>query len=156
MVDHTLLEGTIFMNFLVFLNTQAGELEKILSGTKSMLLKEFDPAGAGDQAINPGDSLYFLRDDGDCDLRVKATVIRVLTFLNQKDDELSHLVKEMQPKLQLTEDQYNEWLVKGHAVLVEFGCAQKIDMVHVELDKITDRSANGSRWIAFEELSQGT
>ena len=32
------------MNYLVFLDTQAGELEKILSGVKSMVLKEFDPA----------------------------------------------------------------------------------------------------------------
>ena len=32
------------MNHLVFLDTRAGELEKILSGVKTMLVKEFDPA----------------------------------------------------------------------------------------------------------------
>lgn len=144
------------MNFLVFLNTQAGELEKILSGTKTMLLKEFDPADAAAQVLSSDDSLYFLRDEGDCDLRVKATVTRVLTLTNQRDECLSHILKEMQTRLQLTEDQYNEWSLKKHAVLVEFGCAQKISVIHVAPCKITDRPDAGSHWIAFGELGQVT
>ena len=68
------------MNYLVFLDPQAGELEKILSGTKSMIMKEFDPARTADQPVSPGDSLYFLRDNGEPNLRVKATVVRVLSY----------------------------------------------------------------------------
>ena len=64
------------MNYLVFLDASAGELEKILSGVKTMLVKEFDPAQTTAHPVNPGDSLYFLRDKDDCALRVKATVVR--------------------------------------------------------------------------------
>jgi hypothetical protein len=63
--------------------------------------------------------------------------------------DLSQTLKEMQPRLQLTEDQYNHWSAKGQALLVEFGSAQKIDVIHVALDKITDRS----HWISFEAFS---
>ena len=137
------------MNHLVFLDVCAGELEKILSGLKTMLVKEFDPAQTAAHPINPGDSLYFLRDKNDCTLRVKATVVRVLSFTNDYSDDLSQALKAMQPRLQLTEDQYNTWSARQQVLLVEFGSAHKIDVIHVAPNKTTDRSD----WIAFEEFS---
>ncbi len=136
------------MNHLVFLDTCAGELEKILSGVKTMLVKECDPAGTALPPVIPGDSLYFLRNKDDYDLRVKATTVRVLFFTNNSEEDLSHTLKEMQPRLQLTEDQYNYWSKKDHILVVEFNCAHKIDMVQVTPNKITDRSD----WITFKEF----
>jgi hypothetical protein len=136
------------MNHLVFLDTRAGELEKILSGLKTMLIKEFDPAQTTAYPVSPGDSLYFLRDKDDRAVRVRATVVRVLYFANSLDEDLSHTLKELQPRLQLTEDQYNDWSAKGQALLVEFGSAHKIGVIHIA-DKIADRSD----WMAFEDLS---
>ena len=137
------------MNHLVFLNAQAGELEKILSGVKTMLVKDFAPAQTTAHPVNPGDSLYFLRDKDDCTLRVKATVIRVLLFTNHLDEDVSHTLKEMQPRLQFTEDQYNYWSTQKQVLFVEFGSAHKIAMIHIAPRKIMDRSD----WIAFKELS---
>ena len=131
------------MNHLVFLNAQAGELEKILSGVKTMIMKELNPA---QPPVSLGDSLYFLRDNGECAVRVTATVTRVLFLDNSADKDLSHTLKEMQPRLQLTEDQYNDWSARKQVLLVEFESAQKIGAIHVAPDKITDRSD----WIAFE------
>jgi len=131
------------MNHLVFLNAQAGELEKILSGVKTMIMKELNPA---QPPVSLGDSLYFLRDNGECAVRVTATVTRVLFLDNSADEDLSHTLKEMQPRLQLTEDQYNDWSAIKQVLLVEFESAQKIGAIHVAPDKITDRSD----WIAFE------
>jgi hypothetical protein len=135
------------MNHLVFLDAQTGELEKILSGTKSMVAKEFDPAHLAGHAVRPGDNLYFLRDKDECAVRVKATVTRVLFFTNNLDEELSHNLKEMQPRLQLTEDQYNHWSAKPQILLVEFASAHKIGVIHVTPNMIADRKD----WIAFEE-----
>lgn len=137
------------MNHLVFLDSRAGELEKILSGVKSMVVKEFDPAQPTAHPVSPGDSLYFLRNKDDCALRVKATVVRVLFITIRLNEDLSHTLKEMQPRLQLTEDQYNYWSAKGQALLVEFGSAQKIGVVQVAPDKSTDRSD----WIPFEAFN---
>ena len=134
------------MNHLVFLDTRAGELEKILSGVKSMVVKEFDPAA---HPMKPGDSLYFLRDNDDCALRVKATVLRVLSFTNSTEEDLCHTLKELQPRLQLTEAQYNTWAVKKQVQLVEFNCAHKIDLIQVAAHMILVRSV----WIAFEQFS---
>ncbi len=134
------------MNYLVFVDVQAGELEKILSGMKTMLVKEFDPAHSPTHPINPGDSLYFLRDQGDRDLRVKATVVRVLFVTNRMNGDLPQTLKVMQPRLQLTEEQYNHWSVKQRALLVEFGYARKIGVIHIAPEKLADSPA----WIAFK------
>jgi hypothetical protein len=136
------------MNHLVFLDARAGELEKILSGVKSMVVKELDPAQPAAHPVRPGDSLYFLRDNNECAVRVKATVVRVLPSMDSLDEDPSHTLKELQPRLQLTEDQYNDWSAKGQALLVEFGSAHKIGVIHIA-DKIADRSD----WMAFEDLS---
>jgi hypothetical protein len=136
------------MNHLVFLDTRAGELEKILSGTKTMLIKEFDPAQTAAHPVRPGDSLYFLRDNGECAVRVEATVTRVLFVTNNSDKDLSHTLKEMQSRLQLTEDQYNRWSAKRQVLLVEFDSAHKIEVIRVASNRIPDRSD----WIAFEDL----
>jgi hypothetical protein len=135
------------MNHLVCLDTQAGELEKILSGVKSMIAKEFDPATA--YPVRPGDSLYFLRNNDECILRVKATVVRVVPLANGLNEDLSHTLKELQPRLQLTEDQYNYWSTKKQVLLVEFDSADKIASIHVTSNNIKDRSD----WIAFEDFS---
>ena len=153
------------MNYLVFLDAGAGELEKILSGTKRLLLKEVDPAQLSgqttsqrsepvlnvvkEQAISPGDSLYFLRDNAESALRVKASVLNVRFLTHLPGEDLSHALKELQPRLQLTEDQYNHWSVKTQVMLVEIEAARKIDVILVAPNKIKDRAG----WIAFDDLS---
>jgi hypothetical protein len=140
------------MNYLVFLDPQAGELEKILSGTKSMILRKTNPALPCTESVARGDSLYFLKNNGDCTLRVRATVVRVVPSINGLGEDLSRTLKELQPKLQLTEDQYNYWSVERQVLLVEFETAHKIAVIHVAPEKVTDRSD----WIAFKELGQIT
>ena len=134
------------MKHLVFLDRRAGKLEKILSGIKTMLIKDLAPAQPTAVPVSPGDRLYFLRDNDECDLRVTATVVRVLPLTNDPGEDLSQILKEMQPRLQLTEHQYNYWSAKNQVLLVEFESAHKIELIRIALHKITDRSD----WIAFE------
>ena len=141
------------MNFLVFVETGAGELEKILSGVKSIVVKENTSELPEEHIMEPGDSLYFLRDNDERVVRVKATVLQVLPFAEGPDGEdISHILKELQPKLQLTEDQYNCWSPKKEAFFVEFEAAQKIEELQIPAEKITQRT----RWIAFEEIHEIT
>jgi hypothetical protein len=140
----------ISMNYLVFLDAHAGELEKILSGVKSIIVKEFDPAQPAEQLVRASDNLYFLRNNDECAVRVKATVVRVLPSEHGADEDLSHILKELQPRLQLTEDQYNYWSEKKQVLFVEFEAAQKIPEFHIATGRITDRET----WIAFEEIHE--
>jgi hypothetical protein len=137
------------MNHIVILDTNAGELEKILSGTKSMIIKEFDPAQTTNPPVCPGDGLYFLRNRDERVLQVKATVVRVQTSVGNVDEDLSHTLKEMQPRLQLTEDQHIYWSARSQVLLVEFNNAHKINMINVGLNEDIDKSG----WITFKEFN---
>ncbi len=137
------------MNHLVFLEPRAGELEKILSGIKTMVLKEFDPAQPAAIPVSSGDSLYFLRNKDDFAVRVKATVVRVLPFSSTPGEDLPHTLKEMQPRLQFTEDQYAYWSAKKQVLFVEFDSAQKIGIFRVAPNK----NMGWPGWIPFEEFS---
>ena len=140
------------MNHLVFLDPSAGELEKILSGVKRMLVADFDPTQPGAASVAPGDGLYFLRDREDRTIRVKATVVRVQLAAFSADRDLSNTLKEMQPKLQLTEEQYNHWSARRHLLLVEFESAHKTDAVPLARSRIADPS----NWIVFGEPGEIT
>ena len=135
------------MNHLVVLDARAGELEKILSGVKTMLIKESDPMQSSSHLVNPGDSLYFLRDREDCTVRVKAIALRILTVTNQ-EGSLAQTLKEMQSRLHLTEDLFNYWAAKQQVLLIEFNLAHKIDPFQVASHTLQDRPD----WIAFEKL----
>ena len=67
---------------------------------------------------------------------------------NSMNNDISQALKEMQPKLQFTEEQYNTWATKKTALLIEFGNAEKTASIHVDMQKIKERSS----WIAFEEF----
>jgi hypothetical protein len=134
------------MNHLVFLDAQAGDLEKILSGIKTMIIKEFDPAQSPVQPVMPGDSLFFLRNNGECAVRVTARVVHIFPFWESVDDDLTQILKEMQPRLQLTEDQYQHWSAKEVLLFVEFDSARKIPVIAVAVNRVNDRSG----WMAFE------
>lgn len=135
------------MNHMVVLDAWAGELEKILSGVKTMLIKDSDPSQSS-LPVHPGDTLYFLKNHEDCTVRVKATVARVLFVSNRKEDDLVHALKEMQPRLHLTEAQYNHWSTKGQVLLVEIESAHKIDPFQVASHSVEDQSD----WISFEKF----
>ena len=113
-----------------------------------MLIQELDPAHTAACPVTPGDSLYFLRDNGERAVRVQATVVRVLPAAGNLDEGLSQVLKEMQSRLQLTEEQYSCWSARERVLLVEIGAAHKIDPIHVALPKIAGRT----QWIAFEEF----
>jgi len=140
------------MNHLVLLDAEAGELESILRGVKTMLARGSDPSQPTSHPMSPGDGLFFLRDTDEGAVRVRATVTRVLLQTSSNDEDLSHTLKEMQPRLQLTEGQYNHWAARRQVLLVEFESADKVDVIHVAPNRIP----GPSDWIAFDELREIT
>lgn len=136
------------MNHLIYLNSKSGELEKILSGIKTMILKDIYPAKSILYPVNQGDGLYFMRDKGETTLRVKASVISAEYIENQIAEDFSRTIKEMQPQLQLTEEQFTFWIAKKQILLVEFCNAHKIEGIQLASQDFDDRND----WIDFEDF----
>jgi hypothetical protein len=133
------------MNHIVFLDPKTGELEKILSGVKSMLIKELNTGSIEPHPVHCGDTLYFLRSDIDDSLRVKAHVVRVYPMTHDPENDLPSLLKELQMELQLTSEQFTFWTNQDEMLLIEFKAAQKIVPIRLDKQKITKKS----NWIPF-------
>src|SRR5574340_1003063 len=119
-------QGVQRMNHLVFLDAKSGELEKVLSGLKHMLVFEADPSQPAEASMSPGDALFFLRDNDECVVRVRASLVRAWTIEAEPGEDLARDLKELQPGLQLTEEQYNHWSTQKAAAFIEFEEAAKI------------------------------
>lgn len=136
------------MNHLVTLDARSGDLEKILSGVKSMLVRDLDFENSVTTPIAPGDNIYFLRSNGEKILRVSATIVGVHKCTNSLNEDLSSFLKEMQPKLQLTEAQFRYWSGKERVQLIEFTSAQKVKVILTSPNKAIEQS----EWIVFDDF----
>jgi len=136
------------MDHIVFLDAQTGELEKVLSGVKTMIVSDFDVSHSPLDMVQPGNKLFFLRNNGECLVQVMATTIRVFVLENNSDEQLSQFLKERQPRLHLTENQYNIWAKKNRAVFIEFDLAHKIPAIRIAIDKIKDEFG----WVSTEDV----
>ncbi len=131
------------MRYIVFLDAQAGEREKILSGVKRIVVGEPESYMLAEALIKPGDALYFLRDNGERTVRVQATIVRAWLFEESESENLAHHLKELQTRLCLTEDQFRYWSTRNQAFFIEFKAAQKIPAFQIAPEKITCPT----RWI---------
>lgn len=113
-----------------------------------MILKDLDNANIPPYPVQPGDNLYFMRDQKETTLRVKASVIGVCYSSTDSTDDLSPVLKEMQSRLQLTEEQFHFWSTKKRIQLVEFSSAHKIEGIQLSTQGLIDQCG----WIAFDDF----
>lgn len=135
------------MSHIVFVDTLAGELEKILSGVKCMVVGEHQPSQSPENKIKPGDSLFFLRDNlfflrdnGERTVRVQATIVWARLIEESEGEDLSRHLKELQTRLHLTEDQFKYWSTRKQVFLINFKDAHKIPAFEIAPEMISQRT----------------
>jgi len=107
------------MQHVVYTEAKASELEQLLSGEKTMVIRSSGDRQVPYGKVEVGDTLFFLRNNGEGLIRAKATVSSV--FFSEKLTKVKslELVNENIDKLQLTDDQIKRWGGKRYVVLVE-------------------------------------
>lgn len=137
------------MDHLVFLDANSDELGKILRGLKRMVVREIASPQRQLTQVRPGDRLYFLRNNGEGIVRLKASVSNTYPFEAETDEDMSLRLKELQVILQLTEPQYEYWAAKKQALFVEFEQVGKTLLSLTEPNK----SMTQTEWISLEDIS---
>jgi hypothetical protein len=107
------------MDHIVYLDTKAQELEKLLAGEKSMIVRGATGRKLPYGRVQPGDTLYFVRNNGEGTVQVSATVNAVYNSEKLSKEESKQVLNENQPKLALTPEQVKRWGGKRYLVLVE-------------------------------------
>ncbi len=138
------------MDHVVYLDASAREMERILSGEKTMIIRGATGRKMPYGRVNAGDTLYFLNNDAEGLIRAKSVVTSVLNSDAMTEEESIRLVEQYQGQLQLTEKQRSRWGGKRYLVLIGIDKAETLSPFGV------DKRAYGNMddWLMVEEIEK--
>ncbi|KAA0207216.1 MAG: hypothetical protein OZ913_09930 [Ignavibacteriaceae bacterium] len=121
------------MDHVVYLDAKANELEKLLDGSKTMIIRGATGRKLPYGRVNQDDTLYFINNNAEGVVKAKATVNNVFNSDKLSPEESVALVEENQSELNLSGNQIKKWAGKRYLVLIEL---KKIEEVKAfEIDK---------------------
>ena len=137
------------MDHIVYLDAQAKELENLLTGSKTMIIRGAAGRKLPHGRVNAGDVLYFINNNAEGMVRAKAKVRNAFHSEKMTEDESRALVEKNQPKLQLTEKQTKRWSGKRYIVLIEVQDVKEVPPFAI------DKSDYGNMddWLPVGEIS---
>lgn len=138
------------MDHIVYLDAKAKELDQLISGEKSMIIRGATGRKLPYGRVNPGDVLYFINNNAEGKVRAKANVTSVFNSEKMTPEESVQLVESNQSKLQLSPGQFKKWAGKRYIVLIEI--AQFEEIAPFEIDK--SNYGNMDDWLPVEQIKR--
>ena len=136
------------MDHVVYLDAKTGELDKIMQGNKTMIIR-----GAAGRKLPYGrvfenDMLYLIENDGSGLVKVKARVSQVIQSEKMNQEESITMVEKYQGQLQLTKSQFKRWAGKRYLVLIEIQDAADLEPFHIDKSNY----GNMDDWLPVEDI----
>lgn len=119
-------------------------LDKIMEGTKTMVVRGAAGRKIPHSRVFPGETLYFM-EKGSLKISASAKVKDVQNYVKLSDEEITEILEENQPKLALSEKQKIRWHKKC-LCLVEFEDVQPIEPMDF------DHQGNMDDWLIIEKI----
>ncbi len=132
------------MVHLVYCDDKEKELEKILDGSKTMIIRAAAGRKIPHSRVANGEVLYFIQK-GKKEIYVKAIVNNVENYTKLEDKEITNIIEKNNGKLKITEKQKERWHKKC-ICLVEFNNVEKIDKLEFE------HQSNMDDWLILEKI----
>lgn len=132
------------MVHLVYCDDKAKVLEKILDGSKTMIIRAASGRKIPHSRVFAGERLYFMKKSTG-KISATATVKSVQNFVKLSDDEIVKVLEDNQDKLNLTEKQKERWHKKCMC-LVEFEDVKEIEPLEF------DHQSNMDDWLIIEKI----
>ena len=119
-------------------------LDKILAGTKTMIVRGAAGRKIPHSRVFEGERLYFI-EKGSAKITATATVKEVQNFVKLSDDEITKTLADNQCKLNLSDKQKERWHKKC-LCLVEFEDVKEIPPLDYE------HQGNMDDWLILEKI----
>lgn len=119
-------------------------LDKILEGTKTMIVRAAAGRKIPHSRVFNGETLYFI-EKGSAKITASATVSNVQNYVKLSEDEITKILEENQPKLNLSEKQKTRWHKKC-LCLIEFSDVKEIEPLEF------DHQGNMDDWLIIENI----
>jgi len=133
---------------IVYLDAKARELEMILGGKKTLILRGAAGRKMPHGRVFEGDVLYFLENDGSGTVKLRAEVNSVVNSDKLSPEESTAVIEDNQEGLQLTETQLKRWSGKRYLVLIGIQNIGRLEPFRI------DKSAYGNMddWLPVEDI----
>lgn len=132
------------MVHVVYCDDKEKVLEKIVTGTKSMIIRAAAGRKIPHSRVFEGEKLYFMKK-GTGLITVIADVKKVQNYVKLSDDEINNILIENQSKLNLSEKQKERWYKKCMC-LVEFENVKEIEGLEF------DHQGNMDDWLIINKI----
>jgi hypothetical protein len=138
------------MDHVVYVDTDAKEMEKLLNGSKALILRGAAGRKLPYGRVNPGDRLYFICNNGEGKVTASARVRSVLNTDKLDPAQADRVIEKNQERLQFTSQQKKRWSGKRYLVLIEVENVTAVEPFPI------DRSQYGTMddWLPVEEIDR--
>ncbi len=132
------------MVHLVYCDNVSKELEKILNGNKTMVIRGASGRKIPHSRVFKDEVLYFM-EKGTKKISAKAIVTNVLNYIKLSDEEIANIIESNKEKLSLTDKQKERWHKKC-LCLVEFSNVEVIEPLDF------DHQSNMDDWLILDKI----
>lgn len=132
------------MVHLVYCDDKENVLEKILDGTKTMIIRSAAGRKIPHSRVFMGEQLYFMKR-GSARITATARVKAVQNYVKLSEEEIERILAENQTKLNLSPKQQERWHKKC-ICLVEFEDVQELDPM------VFERQVNMDDWLILDKI----
>ena len=142
--------GVRYMDHLVCVDAEAKELERLLAGHKTIIIRGSDEKTTPYGKVSEGDTLYFITTKREGVVRAKASVKSVLNSQKLDEKESMEMINRHMMELMLTEKQLDRYYGKPYLVLVRISSVTRLQPCMIKfsiIDKMTD-------WLVIEDIDK--
>lgn len=104
---------------MVYVDAKSKEMEKLVSGEKTMIIRGAAGRKLPHGRVYAGDILYFINNNGEGEVKASGVVKSVFNSDKMSEEESIRLVEGYQEKLKLTDKEFKRWAGKRYVVLIE-------------------------------------
>ena len=115
------------MDHIVYLDAKAGEMENLLLGNKSMIIRGAAGRKLPHGRVRAGDTLYFVNNNCDGQIRARGVVATVFCSGMLTKEESFKTIIMNQDKLQLPDTQFEKIAGKRYLVLIGLEKLERIE-----------------------------
>ncbi|MHC5374389.1 hypothetical protein ACYSNU_11385 [Enterococcus sp. LJL120] len=134
---------------LVYLNKEGKELEKLLNGTKTLIIRgaagKKSPLGG---RAKVGDAVYFVETGGDLTIGYRGVIAEVVESPKMAKEESIQFVEKYQDQLNLSKKQYERWAGKKYLAVY------KIEQLEAIEPFTYNREKNMDDWIITDDINK--
>lgn len=136
------------MDHVVYLDAKAKEMEVLLIGKKTMIIRGATGRKMPYGRVSSGDVLYFINNNAEGVVKAKAKAKRVINSEKMSKEQSVAMVEEYQDKLQLTASQFKRWAGKRYIVLIEVEEAEQLKPFPIDKSEY----GNMDDWLPVEDI----